>query len=164
MHASSDVSLHDLIKLAVIVIELIAVAILFLGVMYALGRAGLRRVQGLSWEAAFIEARLGLGRALRLGLEVLIAADIILTVALELTLANLAALGVLVLIRTFLSWAIEVETEGHWPWQAAGKRDQERRMVAEEARRVSNGHAPATTPAGTPAPAHGHPRAGAAVR
>ena len=134
-------SVHDLIELAVIIVELIAVAILFLGVTYALGRAAVRWVQGRRWETVFIEARLGLGRALLLGLEVLIAADIILTVALELTLPNLAALGVLVLIRTFLSWAIELETEGHWPWQAGRKRDEERRMVAEEAERVANGHA-----------------------
>ena len=130
---------HDLIELAVIAIELVAVAILALGVVFSLGRAVLRRVQGRSWEAVFVETRLGLGRALLLGLEVLIAADIILTVALELTLPNVAALGVLVLIRTFLSWAIEVETEGHWPWQAADKREQERRMLADEAERVANG-------------------------
>ena len=131
---------HDLIELAVLAIELVAVAILALGVVFSLGRAVVRRVQGRSWEAVFVETRLGLGRGLLLGLEVLIAADIILTVALELTLPNVAALGVLVLIRTFLSWAIEVETEGHWPWQAAGKREQERRMLADEAERVANGN------------------------
>ena len=130
---------HGLIELAVIAIELIAVAILAFGVAFSLGRAVVRRIQGRSWEAVFVETRLGLGRVLLLGLEVLIAADIILTVALELTLANVAALGVLVLIRTFLSWAIEVETEGHWPWQAARQRAAERRMVAEEAERVANG-------------------------
>lgn len=130
---------HALIELTVLAIELVAVAILALGVVFSLGRAVVRRVQGRSWEAVFVEARLGLGRGLLLGLEVLIAADIILTVALELTLPNVAALGVLVLIRTFLSWAIEVETEGHWPWQAAAKREQERRMLADEAERVANG-------------------------
>jgi uncharacterized membrane protein len=56
---------------------------------------------------------------LLLGLEVLIAADIIATVALELSLTNAASLGLIVLIRTFLSWAIEVETDGRWPWQGA---------------------------------------------
>ena len=132
-------TVHGVIELAVLAIELVAVAILSLGVAFTLGRAVLRRFQGRSWEAVFVETRLGLGRVLLLGLEVLIAADIILTVALELTLTNVAALGVLVLIRTFLSWAIEVETEGHWPWQAAGQRAAERRMVAEEAERVADG-------------------------
>ncbi len=129
---------YELIGMVVIAIELVAVAILALGVVFSLGRAVLRRVQGRRWEAVFVETRMSLGRALLLGLEVLIAADIILTVALELTLPNVAALGVLVLIRTFLSWAIEVETEGHWPWQAARKREQERQMVADEAERAAN--------------------------
>ena len=130
---------HAVIELAVLAIELVAVTILALGVAYSLGRGVLRRLQGRSWDAVFVEARLGLGRSLLLGLEVLIAADIILTVALELTLPNVAALGVLVLIRTFLSWAIEVETEGHWPWHAAAKREEERRMLADEADRLAGG-------------------------
>ncbi|MEA3441810.1 MAG: DUF1622 domain-containing protein [Chloroflexota bacterium] len=54
---------------------------------------------------------------LLLGLEILIAADIVRTVALEMTITNLLALGFLVLIRTFLSWSLVVEIEGRWPWQ-----------------------------------------------
>ena len=53
-----------------------------------------------------------------LGLEILIAADIVRTVALEATLESIGFLGLLVLIRTFLSWSLSVEIEGHWPWQA----------------------------------------------
>jgi uncharacterized membrane protein len=53
-----------------------------------------------------------------LGLEILVAADIIRTVALEATLQSVAILGLLVLVRTFLSWALAVEMEGRWPWQA----------------------------------------------
>ncbi|MBX5461501.1 MAG: DUF1622 domain-containing protein [Steroidobacteraceae bacterium] len=69
-----------------------------------------------------------LGRALLLGLEILVAADIVRTVALRPTLASVAALGMLVAIRTFLSWSIVVEVEGRWPWQAgrtpeAGQKD-----------------------------------------
>jgi uncharacterized membrane protein len=52
-----------------------------------------------------------------LGLDLLIAADIIRTVTLEPTLGNVAALGLLVLVRTFLSWALVLEAEGRWPWQ-----------------------------------------------
>ena len=51
-----------------------------------------------------------------LGLELLIAADIIATVTLKMDLASVAALGLLVLIRTFLVWSIELESEGRWPW------------------------------------------------
>lgn len=58
-----------------------------------------------------------LGKGLLLGLELLIAADIIRTVALEPTLANVTTLAVIVLVRTFLSWSLIVEIEGHWPWK-----------------------------------------------
>lgn len=61
--------------------------------------------------------RVRLGRALGLGLEVLVAADVIRTVALEPTIGNVVVLGLLILIRTFLSWSLVVEIEGRWPWQ-----------------------------------------------
>jgi uncharacterized membrane protein len=61
--------------------------------------------------------RAALGRALLLGLEILIAADVVRTAALDPTLKNFEALGVLVVVRTFLSWSIVVEIEGRWPWQ-----------------------------------------------
>ena len=60
-----------------------------------------------------------IGRALLLALEFLVAADVIRTVALDLTPRNVYMLGVLVLIRTFLSWSVVVEIEGHWPWRSA---------------------------------------------
>jgi uncharacterized membrane protein len=62
--------------------------------------------------------RATLGRAMLLGLEILVAADVVRTVALEPTLRNIAALGVLVIVRTFLSWSIVLEIEGRWPWQS----------------------------------------------
>jgi hypothetical protein len=59
-----------------------------------------------------------LGKALLLGLELMVAADVIRTVTFEPTVANVAVLGSLVLVRTFLSWSMSVELEGQWPWQA----------------------------------------------
>jgi uncharacterized membrane protein len=59
----------------------------------------------------------GLARAIVLGLEILVAADIIRTVALEPTLENAAVLGIIVLVRTLLSFTLSVEIEGRWPWQ-----------------------------------------------
>jgi uncharacterized membrane protein len=56
-------------------------------------------------------------RGVLLGLDLLIAADIIRTVTLDPTLENVAALGLLVVVRTFLSWALVLEAEGRWPWQ-----------------------------------------------
>jgi uncharacterized membrane protein len=52
-----------------------------------------------------------------MGLTLLVAADVIRTVALELTLMNVAVLGLLVVVRTLLSWTLALEMEGHWPWQ-----------------------------------------------
>ena len=87
------------------------------------GMAGLirRLLQGktgpLSPEQTAYEAfRATFGRAVLLGLEILVAADLIRTIAVEPTLKNLAILALLVVIRTFLSWALEVEIEGRWPW------------------------------------------------
>jgi len=60
-----------------------------------------------------------LGRAILLGLELLVAADIIRTVAVAPTLESVLVLGGIVLVRTFLSFSLEVELTGRWPWQAA---------------------------------------------
>lgn len=62
--------------------------------------------------------RTTLGRSLLLGLELLVAADIVRTVALDTTVANILGLAMLVVIRTFLSWSIVIEIEGRWPWQS----------------------------------------------
>jgi len=63
--------------------------------------------------------RQGLGRAILLGLEFLVAGDIIRTVVVAPTLENVLILGLIVLIRTFLSMALQLEVEGRWPWQHA---------------------------------------------
>ena len=65
--------------------------------------------------------RRDLGRAIMLGLEFLVAGDIIRTVVIEPTLESVLSLALIVLIRTFLSITLEVEVEGHWPWQRADR-------------------------------------------
>ena len=75
--------------------------------------------RGKGFEACLQEYKNRIGRAMLLSLEVLIAADIVGTVALTPTMQNIATLGVIVLVRTFLSWALTMEIEGHWPWQKA---------------------------------------------
>ncbi len=62
-----------------------------------------------------------LGRVILLGLELLVAADIIRTVAVTPTLASVVVLGVIVLVRTFLSFSLEVELTGQWPWQRTSR-------------------------------------------
>jgi uncharacterized membrane protein len=59
------------------------------------------------------------GRSILLGLEFLVAADIIRTVAVQPSLQNVGVLGLIVLIRTFLSFSLEVEIDGSWPWMRA---------------------------------------------
>ena len=66
---------------------------------------------------AYERYRAQLGKSLLLGLELLVAADVIETVTLERTMQNVLMLAVLVLVRTFLSWSLIVEMEGHWPWR-----------------------------------------------
>ncbi len=68
---------------------------------------------------AFRELREGIGRAILLGLELLVAADIIKSVAISPSFASVGVLGLIVLVRTFLSWSLAVEITGAWPWQRA---------------------------------------------
>ena len=101
------------------IVEAVGVAIILLGTLAALGRYGARSLQRTAGATdSYRQGRRGIGRALLLGLEVLVAGDIIRTVAVEPTLAAATSLAVIVLIRTFLSWSIELETEGRWPWQS----------------------------------------------
>jgi uncharacterized membrane protein len=83
------------------------------------GVAGLRVVRPRPQDVGhrYQSFRQNLGRAILIGLELMIAADIIRTVAVAPTLVSVSILGSIVLIRTFLSWSLEVEIEGRWPWQ-----------------------------------------------
>lgn len=75
------------------------------------------------WTLALQRYRANLGMAILLGLELLVAADIIDTIALPLTPESVGLLAGIVLIRTFLSWSLEVEIEGRWPWQGARSKE-----------------------------------------
>jgi uncharacterized membrane protein len=72
-------------------------------------------------DDAYEQYRQSVGRSLLLGLELLVAADIIRTVALDSTLQNILTLGALVIVRTFLGWTLDVEIDGRWPWQSKPK-------------------------------------------
>ena len=105
------------IEMAALAIEILAVAIIVVSIATATVRMGYRVVVRMPVEDYFLEYKHSLGRALLLGLEILVAADIVRTVALEATLQSVLVLGLLVLIRTFLSWSLVVEIDGRWPWQ-----------------------------------------------
>ena len=98
-------------------IEVGGIAIIVLGALSATAAFLWRISQGRPGDAAYGLYRSNLGRAILLGLEFLVAADIINTVAIEPTLQSLLILGGIVLIRTFLSFSLEVEIEGRWPWE-----------------------------------------------
>ncbi len=101
------------------VVEFVGVAALLLGALVAAGAFVWRMVQRVTFQDAYHGLRADLGRAILLGLELLVIADIIGTVAIEPTLQNLGVLAVIVLIRTVLSFALELEVSGRWPWQRA---------------------------------------------
>ena len=99
-------------------LETAGVTVVVLG---ALGTTGLflwRSFKEGGLNAAFTQFRRDFGKAILLGLEFLVAADFVGTVAIGPTLQDLSVLGLLVLIRTFLSFSLEVEITGRWPWQS----------------------------------------------
>jgi uncharacterized membrane protein len=110
--------LQQVIETISVAIELVGVAIIVAGLGYALIRCGVDFTNPQKRESAYRRFRSVSARILLLGLELLVAADIVRTVALEPSLESVAVLGLLVVIRTFLSWSLIVEIEGRWPWQA----------------------------------------------
>ncbi len=99
------------------VIEGIGILIMTGLAIYVLVLAVVRLAGRESPESIYQAVRQRLGRGILLGLELLIAADIIHTVAVELTVETVSVLALIVLIRTFLSFTLEVELTGRWPWQ-----------------------------------------------
>lgn len=99
-------------------VEIIGVLALLAGA--ALAFAVFCRRLGGGFDAAYQRLRADLGRAILLGLELLVIADIIGTVAIEPTLSNLGVLAAIVGIRTFLSFVLELDVSGSWPWRRAG--------------------------------------------
>lgn len=102
-------------------VEVVGTAIIVVGAFGSLGLFLLRLTRRAAPRAALVaDFRSGLGRSILLGLEFLVAADIINTVAVEPTVQSLLVLAGIVLIRTFLSFSLEVEIDGRWPWQKRG--------------------------------------------
>jgi uncharacterized membrane protein len=105
-----------------VVMEVVGTAVDAAGVLVIVIGAVLATRRGLtcaraSAEDSYKRYRQDLGRAILLGLEFLVAGDIIRTVVVSPTLENVLILGLIVLIRTFLSVALQLELEGRWPWQ-----------------------------------------------
>jgi uncharacterized membrane protein len=96
--------------------EVAGVAILVIGSLMALVSAAPTLRHG-DPRAAYQRARQDVGRAILLGLEVLIIADIVLTITVDRTLDSAITLGLIVLVRTFLSFSLEIELDGTLPWR-----------------------------------------------
>jgi uncharacterized membrane protein len=106
-------------------VDLVGIAIDAIGVgviVLAIGIAGLAFARGLSRHepsgTAYRQLRQSIGRGVLLGLELLVAGDIIRTVAIAPTFTSVGLLAMIVVIRTFLSFSLEVELTGRWPWQS----------------------------------------------
>jgi uncharacterized membrane protein len=95
------------------------------------------RVRHGEFEANYRDYRANLGRGILVGLELLIAADILKSVVVDPTLQGMLVLGGIVLIRTFLSISLDVEINGNWPWERTKLAQQTR--DADEARRLAGG-------------------------
>ena len=112
---------HHVIEWIALGIELLAVAVIAGAVIIlAIRRGTVRYLFHLGEPGAYEGYKHILARALLLGLELLVAADVVRTVALDPTLANATILGILVLVRTILSWSMSAELEGHWPMARRG--------------------------------------------
>jgi len=98
--------------IGILIIGLVSAFVVLLFLIQSLRRRSLSTTYG--------EGRQILGRGILLGLEFLVAADIIHTVAVELTFSTVGVLAIIVLIRTFLSVTLELELTGRWPWQKSG--------------------------------------------
>jgi uncharacterized membrane protein len=94
-------------------IDIFGVAIIIGGIAWSTSRFLRQHME----ERHFDRYKVHIGRTLLLGLEMLVAADIVKTIAVEPTFRSIGVLAGLVVIRTFLSWTLVLEIEGNWPWQ-----------------------------------------------
>ena len=112
-------------------IDGVGVAVIAIGALISAAGAVTRlRAHGVDVYRTFREQ---LGRSILLGLEFLVAADIIRTVAVTPDARSVAVLGGIVLIRTFLSFSLQLEVTGYWPWQSARNRQQAQQRAAAQA-------------------------------
>jgi uncharacterized membrane protein len=115
---------HTYIEWLARALELTGVAIIVGGVVLA-SMWFVRQGRASNWRDAYESYRANLGRGILLGLELLVGADIIGTITAPLTFQSVGLLGLVVLIRTFLSFSLETEIEGCWPWQRLRVRSRE---------------------------------------
>jgi uncharacterized membrane protein len=116
-----EADFDTLMELVVHGFEVAGVLVLVVGALAAFASA-LVTARRTGVAVAYERVRRGVGRAILLGLELLIIADIVLTITVDPTLESALALGLIVLVRTFLSFSLEVELEGALPWRRSRER------------------------------------------
>ena len=110
--SSFETATSQWIHLIGVGIEIFGILIIVAGIIWSS-----RYIYGQGIVSRYDSYKISIGKSLLLGLEVLVAADIVKTIAIEVTFASLGLLAGLVLVRTFLSWTLVLEIEGRWPWQ-----------------------------------------------
>ena len=113
MENTFEPTVSNLIHMVGVCIEIFGVFIIVAGIVWST----LLFAQQQNVERYYDQYKIRIGRSLLLGLEVLVAADIVKTIAIELTYTSLGLLAGLVIVRTFLSWTLVLEIEGRWPWR-----------------------------------------------
>ncbi len=111
------VDFHSIMAATGIALDTAGVLIVVVGVLLSVAR--FLKLRATSFDQRYRRLREDVGRAILLGLEFLIAGDIISSVVVDPTVLNIVTLGLIVLIRTFLSMTLQLEVDGRWPWQRA---------------------------------------------
>jgi uncharacterized membrane protein len=125
---------EEVVEMVGTIIDLAGVAVIAGGILITTV-VFFARLRGRPGREDYLHYRQGVGRVILLGLEFLVAGDIIKTVAVSPTFESVGVLAIIVAIRTFLSMSLEVELEGRWPWQKAhrpARREQARPPVTEQ--------------------------------
>lgn len=117
-------TLEHVLELVVNLFEILGVGILVVGSVASFVLYG-QDVRHADRRTAYERLRVNIGRTILVGLEVLIVADIVLTVAIDQTIESALTLGLIVLVRTFLSFSLEIELEGVVPWRRRAVRTAE---------------------------------------
>lgn len=114
-------------------IEVVGIAVILIGLVIVSVRY-VRQARGDDAIPAYTDYRRGIARSVVLGLEFLVAGDIIRTVSVDLTFRSLGLLAIIVLIRSFLSLELDMEIEGRWPWQTRSDTSRTERDMEGQAR------------------------------
>jgi uncharacterized membrane protein len=115
------VSYEEIVELVGMAVDAVGIVVIVLGVTVALARYVRDRGRSEDGDSSYHALRMRTGRSILLGLEFLVAGDIVRTVAVAPTFRSLGVLAGIVLIRTFLSFTLEMEISGRWPWQRRGE-------------------------------------------